>query len=621
MKKNIKIYVCHHKNTATYENNYIIPIQAGRAISDIKLNMLGDDTGDNISFKNKSWCELTVIYWMWKNIDADYYGLFHYRRFLNFKSIGGGYELFHEFNNINIDRFGWNEKDIETLCYNYDIISSPVWNIHPIGLPNKLMTNYEFYNKEHFGKDLDLIIDIIKNKYPNIYPYALRSLYSKECFFANMLIMNKKYFNEYCNWVFDILFEAEKRIDISNYDSYQYRIWGFLAERLSNCFIEYVKARDENLRYTTLGMVFGVFDKYLFNKNIFENNIIIQKSRHQDFFSKDTINIVFAIDDNYVKHCATVIESILDFINIKQKIRFFILYSENNLSYISQSLLSNFDSEYIDIEFIKVNAKDFKIYPLNRAHISIATYYRLAIHKLLPENIDKVIYLDADLLVLDNIANLWNEDISDYVIAGAPDEGGISQIRRLNLAIQHNYINAGVCVMNLKKMRQLNLDHLYIESLYKNYDLITLQDQDILNITFEKNIKRLHVKWNIQSRMFKYNELEYSYKEKELKEAMENPGIIHYSDSQKPWQLSSRHPVKYLFKMYESRLSKEWDSINKYTQSSILDFISYEVKGDKVIVFMTIKDIDTSFSINKKFAKAGFKIFKLLLKLSKKVSR
>ena len=88
--KNIKIFVCHHKNSPFIKTNSLIPIHAGKANSNLELGIIGDNTGDNISERNGSWCELTVIYWMWKNVQADYYGLFHYRRFLNFKDLNAG---------------------------------------------------------------------------------------------------------------------------------------------------------------------------------------------------------------------------------------------------------------------------------------------------------------------------------------------------------------------------------------------------------------------------------------------------------------------------------------------------------------------------------------------------
>lgn len=615
MKNDIKIFVCYHKNSPVFKSDCIIPIHAGKANSKLELDMNGDDTGDNISSKNASWCELTVIYWMWKNIKADYYGLFHYRRFLNFKSIGGGYNVFNEFDKDSIQAFGWDDDTIRTVCNQYDILSSPIWGIHPVGLPNYRMTNYEFYAKEHYAKDLDIVLDLIKKKTPKVYPFALKALYSKECFFANMMIMKKEYFNEYCEWIFDILFEAERLIDITQYDSYQKRIWGFIAERLSNCFLEYVKARDENLRYTSLGMVFGIFEKNEFSREVIENNIKSHRTTSLELLTEDTINVVFAIDNNYVKHCAVAIKSILDNINTRQKIKFFIVHDKSFLDF-NKGLLSNYETPYISVEYLQVNISDFSFYPLNRPHISIATYYRLALHKILPANVRKIIYLDADLVVMDSLVELWSIDLESNYLAGSPDEGGVLQMRRLGLPLSHNYINAGICVMNIAKMREVDLDNLYAEALYKNYELVTLQDQDILNITFVNKIKRIHPRWNVQSRFYKPNELEYAYTQVELNEAALDPAIIHFSDREKPWQPACRHTLKSFYKYYEEQIEPEL-RVQKYNHS-ISDFITYDIRGDIVEIFISFKDGQKSFTMNTKFARAMHKAIKWIFSLWKK---
>lgn len=614
MKKNVKIFVCHHKKNPTFKSESIINIHAGKAKSDLELGIIGDNTGDNISDRNSSWCELTVIYWMWKNIQADYYGLFHYRRFLNFRSIGGGYDTFNDFSEEASGKFGWSDKIIEEVCSQYDILSSPVWGIHPVGLPHNLMTNYEFYDKEHFIKDLDIVIKLIKERSPELYPFALKSLYAKECFFANMLIMKKEYFHEYCTWLFDILFEAEKIIDISNYDSYQKRIWGFIAERLSNCFIEYLKARDEKLKYAPLGMVFGIFEKNEYSKELIETNLNKNKLATKDYFLTNAVNVVFAVDDNYARHCAVAINSILDHISSKQKINFFIIHDEN-FSERNKPLFKALSSKNVSFNYLKVRLSDFSIYPLNRDHISIATYYRLALQDLLPSNIEKIIYLDSDIVVMDNIAKLWEIDLEDNFLGGALDEGGVLQIRRLGLPLSHNYINAGICIMNIKKMRQENLKHLYTESLYKNYELITLQDQDILNISFVNKIKKLPLRWNVQSRFYKQNELEYAFSQKELEEAALQPAIIHYSDREKPWQNSCRHLLKSYYDFYKTTLPKQWPEQCKL--NSIFDFITYDLYGDKAEIFFTIGKWRTSIMINRKLGKKIYKVLKYIFNKDK----
>ncbi|WP_109078719.1 DUF4422 domain-containing protein [Aggregatibacter kilianii] len=615
MKNNIKIFTCYHKPSPIFESECIIPIHSGKSISNQELNIIGDNSGDNISERNKSWCELTVLYWMWKNVDADYYGLFHYRRFLNFNKLGGGYDIFNDFSKQSLREFGWDDTKIRSVCSQYDVLTSPIWNIHPVGLPSYKMTNYDFYAKEHFAKDLDKVVDIISIKYPEMYPYVLKSLYSKECFFANMMIMNKKYFNEYCDFLFNILFEAESITDISEYDSYQKRIWGFIAERLSNCYLEYIKSRDYNLKYTQLGMVFGIFDKNEFSREEIEQNIISMRETSKDLIVGDVINIVFSIDDNYARYCAVAIKSILDFVNKDQKIHFYIVHDPNKLSEKSKAFLSSFEDFSIRFTFIKVNNADFNFYPLNREHISVATYYRLALPKLLPDTVNKIIYLDSDIIVLDNIAKLWNESMDSSPIAGVLDEGGVLQIRRLGLPLSHNYINAGITLMDINKLRSINLDHLFSRILYENYDLITLQDQDIINIAFSNNIKKLPLRWNVQSRMYKQNELEYAYSQKELEEAALCPAIVHFSDRNKPWQYSCKHLLKFYFKHYDQLLGHT--DILPNTNLGINNFISWEILGDKAIIYLSFRDINKTFEVNKGFAKLCYRLIKKFSKIFK----
>ena len=325
--------------------------------------------------------------------------------------------------------------------------------------------------------------------------------------------------------------------------------------------------------------------------------------------------MVLSNENKNEKHCAVAIKSILDNINTRQKIKFFIVHDKSFLDF-NKGLLSNYETPYISVEYLQVNISDFSFYPLNRPHISIATYYRLALHKILPANVRKIIYLDADLVVMDSLVELWSIDLESNYLAGSPDEGGVLQMRRLGLPLSHNYINAGICVMNIAKMREVDLDNLYAEALYKNYELITLQDQDILNITFVNKIKRIHPRWNVQSRFYKPNELEYAYTQVELNEAALDPAIIHFSDREKPWQPACRHTLKSFYKYYEEQIEPEL-RVQKYNHS-ISDFITYDIRGDIVEIFISFKDGQKSFTMNTKFARAMHKAIKWIFSLWKK---
>lgn len=149
-----KIIVCYHKESDKYENDCLLPLHVGKANHpEILQNMVGDNTGDNISHKNSSYCELTGLYWLWKNIEADNYGLFHYRRFLDIRNKYNSQIYSSKLNVIDFDNTA-----VNTEISKYDMI-----------LPKKLkfkMSVYEQYKKAHFIKDLNIVIDIIKSKYP-----------------------------------------------------------------------------------------------------------------------------------------------------------------------------------------------------------------------------------------------------------------------------------------------------------------------------------------------------------------------------------------------------------------------------------------------------------------------
>ncbi len=178
-----------------------------------------DDSGDNISDKNSSYCELTGAYWIWKNSKEDIVGITHYRRYFS-------------------NSFGMNqilsEHQIRKKLEKHDII-----------LPFKRKLNVSLINHycESSGKinDLNNLRIIIERLYPEYVSSYDSVMNGNEVYFGNMLICKKKIFDEYHNWLFSILFELEKITDISDYNDYQKRIYGFLSERLLYVWVKHNK--------------------------------------------------------------------------------------------------------------------------------------------------------------------------------------------------------------------------------------------------------------------------------------------------------------------------------------------------------------------------------------------
>ena len=226
----IKILISTHKEFDCPDNNDFLPIHAGKEVSDIKLIYQGDNTGDNISSKNINYCELTSIYWAWKNLnDLDFIGICHYRRFFLFNHflkhfpnglIYNSNELFKLKSVLTID---------ENIFKKYDFILP-----EPIYLGRSIYDDYAFFcNKE----DFDTLGDVIKLLKPEYFDNYLKLFHSTSKLSPyNMFVTSHKNFDKYCDWLFSILFEVEKRIQISS-DLYQSRVFGFMAERLLNLYI------------------------------------------------------------------------------------------------------------------------------------------------------------------------------------------------------------------------------------------------------------------------------------------------------------------------------------------------------------------------------------------------
>lgn len=219
-----QMWVITHKNYPGVSDDLYRTLHVGRALSQ-DLGYTGDDTGDNISLKNRNYCELTGLYWLWKNNQCDIIGVCHYRRFFLEK----GRMLTKEY--------------IEKTLNDYDII------VPTCGMVKEENVRKQ-YAANHYEEDFDICRDVISEKYPEYVEAFDIMAESKLLNFCNMIITRKNIFDDYCKWLFDVLFEVEKRVDISDRDDYQKRIFGFLSERLIKVWLiknEY-KVKEQNVK-------------------------------------------------------------------------------------------------------------------------------------------------------------------------------------------------------------------------------------------------------------------------------------------------------------------------------------------------------------------------------------
>lgn len=220
MKKTC-IYVATHKKFDVPNKDEYIPIEVGADLRDCHYGYTMDNTGDNISIKNKNYCELTALYWIWKNSDADIAGLVHYRRY------------FSRYRYDTNSKYFLSSRDVEAILEKKDIILPEefVWRHH------NLAEGYD--SGAGYLKDLRVVEKIILDRHPQYIDTYRNILSSSHASYCNMMITKKKDFDDYCAWLFDILFEAEKMIDIEYYTSAEKRIFGYMSELLLNVWVNH----------------------------------------------------------------------------------------------------------------------------------------------------------------------------------------------------------------------------------------------------------------------------------------------------------------------------------------------------------------------------------------------
>ncbi len=232
---NIKILTVTHKNYRMPADSMYFPIHAGKEKSAFFLPFAGDNTGDNISSKNPNYCELTALYWAWKNLDADYIGLAHYRRHFCLHK-----PLFCR------DKFSHilSSAQVEPLLSTCDILLPKPRNYF-------IETNYSHYIHAHPAESMEKTKEVLTELFPSCLPAYEQVMGRTKAHRFNMLLMKRELLHDYCSWLFAILFELEKRLDISSYDAYNQRIFGFISERLLDVYLE-----ANHLSYCELPVLF-----------------------------------------------------------------------------------------------------------------------------------------------------------------------------------------------------------------------------------------------------------------------------------------------------------------------------------------------------------------------------
>lgn len=546
----IKILIACHLPCILPKGEIFVPVHGGRFLKKktdeqtqkwLEEFTTGDDSGVNISIKNGRYNEMTVIYWAWKNYEQlgnpEYIGFMHYRRhfiFGKWKKPRGGEWLFNtEKTGEELENFtGMNQENILACVGDNDIL----YPYYPHD-----MTVYRHYkiSPYHRIEDLELALSIIKENFPDYHPYAQSYVSGKRQIFCNMFIMRKEIFFEYCQWIFSVLEEYDRRRDYRTLSQEEARF--FISERLTGIFIH--RKLSEGVKATPLPLTLL---KYHY----------VQKPAPA--FNENNVPVVFATDDLYIPVLGVALQSLVASSSSASNYDILILHEgldRQNMLVLRETIqgCKNFSLRYIDVRpyFTESERKSLFVSG-DLAHITFATYYRFVLSRVF-SNYDKILYLDGDIIINDDIAKLYVTDLQENWIGAVPDIRESIAIRRNFTVVgrpfgkyvreelglgDSPYFQAGVLLYNIRRFNDDRVEALLFAKA-KEIKKPVLMDQDILNSVCQGHVHFLPVRWNVEWQIgfeFEnfYKELSPAYAAAYAK-ALKNPAIVHYASPKKPW--------------------------------------------------------------------------------------
>lgn len=287
---------------------------------------------------------------------------------------------------------------------------------------------------------------------------------------------------------------------------------------------------------------------------------------------EEKINVLFASDNNYVPFLLISIVSLLENEHNFKNVHIFVLDDEISIENIEsiRKLVNSYDAMVSFIKTKNIEKMDFNVLSLERNFTmsSFTTYSRLFISNLLPDDVDKILYMDCDSIILNSLKDLWCEDISNYYCAAVLDCTNTSLKEALGIPRDDFHFNAGVLLINLKKWREDNVEEKFVKFLIDNQNRYYQHDQGVINSVFKNQIKIVEPKYNLQSCFQfleyglakKFSGMETEYYSKEIvTDSQENPIFLHFCGLNyfRPWY-NQNHPFFNEFEKYAKLVGCEY---------------------------------------------------------------
>ena len=516
-KPDIKIFVSHRIDleAQTIDNPLYIPVRCG-AVYDKRENvtMLGDDTGDNISEKRMSFNELTVQYWAWKNVKADYYGLCHYRRYLSFyeKELpceGLKQAILPSMNEELLKKYGFeNEAKIREEIGRVDAVFCPDYDmekdyIHNNECKNIKETWLKYSSAYLTEKQFDTLLALIEKQAPEYYNSACEYMNGRRFRGFNCFIMKRELFNQLCEFAYSVLFEFAKTLDSENTSSTQNRAPGYASEWLFSIFVYHIQKEKKYKIEERQLIAFTNTEKEKALIPLAENN---------------NVTITYTLKTNNAVKIAASIQQIIDHTDSNVHYDIILLRPSLNTD-VPLNQLRQQDLKYL-LSMAKKN-DNVTIRCYDPAHtlgeldefpawnVDGETPFYLSLLPWILAKYQQCIYLDENTLLNADIAQLWKEGVAlvkeKYCAAaplsplhGAIANGfkfeGVKNFTQAKLENPYQYCSTQIVFLNLERIRK-TLTKKDVTEYLKNSESPLLAE-DSFNALLEDKIAPLHQKWN-----------------------------------------------------------------------------------------------------------------------------
>lgn len=286
------------------------------------------------------------------------------------------------------------------------------------------------------------------------------------------------------------------------------------------------------------------------------------------------MNVVFCTDTNYIMPSSVLIKSI-SLNNKNTPIDFYAIVDESVTERDKSILVRELsDNDSHNITFLTVNGREYENMPnldvsheyavrnkITATHTTKACYYRLSMANLLPQSVEKVIYFDCDIIVTQDLSDLWSTNLEGKAVAAVVDEGEFQMhYHQLGFPPEFGYFNSGVMIIDISYWRKHNMFESFLSIIKEHAGRMRQHDQEILNIAFYNNVKRLPLKYNFQEHFFRKPECIPAFYNKysnEIEQAIVDIAVVHYT-ADKPWHKECNQPYRGQFLKYLK--ATQWDA-------------------------------------------------------------